>query len=62
GSGAAYRMSQWRLDGRVAAAPPVSAWEHIAPGSYQLIVSSPSGERSYPFSVTEGQTTTVEVR
>ena len=62
GSGAAYRMSQWRLDGRVAAAPPVSAWEHIAPGSYQLLVSSPSGDRSYPFSVTEGQTTTVEVR
>jgi hypothetical protein len=62
GSGAAYRMSQWRLDGRVSAAPPVSSWEHIAPGSYQLIVSGPSGERSYTFSVTEGRTTTVEVR
>jgi protocatechuate 3,4-dioxygenase beta subunit len=62
GSGAAYRMSQWRLDGRVAAAPPVSSWEHIAPGSYQLFVSGPSGERSYAFSVTEGRTTTVEVR
>jgi hypothetical protein len=55
-------MSQWRLDGRVAAAPPVSSWEHIAPGSYQLFVSGPSGERSYAFSVTEGRTTTVEVK
>jgi protocatechuate 3,4-dioxygenase beta subunit len=62
GSGAAYRMSAWRLDGRVNAAPPVSFWEHVAPGSYQLIVPGPSGERSYPFSVTEGATTTVEVR
>jgi hypothetical protein len=62
GSGAAYRMSPWRLDARVSAAPPVSSWEHLAPGSYQLIVSGPSGERSYPFSVNEGRTTTVEVR
>ena len=62
GSGAVYRMSQWRLDGRVSAAPPVSSWDHIAPGSYQLIVSGPSGERAYTFSVTEGRTTAVEVK
>jgi hypothetical protein len=62
GSGAPYRMSPWRLDARVTAAPPVSSWEHVASGSYQLIVSGPSGERSYPFSVTEGRTTTVEVK
>ena len=63
GSGATYRMSAWwGLDGRMTAAPPATVWDHIAPGSYQLIVSGPSGDRSYPFSVTEGRTTTVEVK
>jgi len=62
GSGATYRISPWRLDGRLDAAPPISSLEHLAPGSYQLIVSGPSGERSYPFSVTELGTTTVEIR
>jgi hypothetical protein len=54
--------SWWGLDGRVTAAPPATIWEHIAPGSYALITSGPSGDKSYPFSVTEGRTTTVEVK
>lgn len=60
--GAAYFVGPWRLDGRVTAGPPATVWEHVAPGSYHLIVSGPSGDRSYPVNVAEGRTTTVEVR
>ena len=60
--GAPYLFDWWRLDGRVSAGPPAAAWDNIAPGSYALITSGPSGEKSYPFSVIEGRTTTVEVR
>lgn len=61
-SGAAYLVNPWRTDGRINAAPPLTVWENFAPGSYQLLASTPSGEKSYPFTVTEGRTTTVEVR
>jgi hypothetical protein len=40
----------------------VTAVDNIAPGSYRLIVSGVSGEGSYPFTVTEGRTTTVEAK
>jgi hypothetical protein len=62
GGNAIYLLDWWRLDGRVSVGPPATVWDNIAPGSYALITSGPSGEKSYPFSVTEGQTTTVEVR
>jgi protocatechuate 3,4-dioxygenase beta subunit len=60
--GATYLLDWWRLDGRVSVGPPATVWDNIAPGSYALITSGPSGEKSYAFSVTEGRTTTVEVR
>ncbi len=62
GGGATYLFDAWRLDGRVTIGPPATVWDNIAPGSYALITSGPSGEKSYAFSVTEGHTTTVEVR
>lgn len=60
--GGVYLLDWWRLDGRISAGPPAAAWDNIAPGSYALVTSGASGEKSYPFSVTEGRTTTVEVR
>jgi hypothetical protein len=45
----------------VAIAPPVTVWDHLAPGSYRLIVEGEGGEKSYSFSVAEGQTTRLEV-
>jgi hypothetical protein len=62
GGGATYLFDAWRLDGRVSAGPPATVWDNISPGSYVLITAGPSGEKSYPFSVTEGRTTTVEVK
>jgi len=61
-SGTPYLFFPSRRDGRVTIGPPISAWEHVAPGSYQLIVSGASGEKSYPFTVSEGATTTVAIR
>ena len=61
-SGAPYLFFPFRRDGRLVVPAPVAAWDHIAPGSYQLIVSSGSGENAYPFTVTEGATTTLQVR
>jgi hypothetical protein len=60
--GATYLFDAWRLDGRISAGPPATVWDNISPGSYTLLTSGPSGDKSYPFSVTEGRTTTVEVR
>ncbi|PYQ67831.1 MAG: hypothetical protein DMF54_02965 [Acidobacteria bacterium] len=62
GGGATYLLDAWRLDGRVTIGPPATVWDNIAPGSYALITSGLSGEKSYPFTITEGQTTTVEVK
>lgn len=61
-SGSTYLLNPWRSDGRVNPAPPLTVWENFAPGSYQLLVSSSSGEKSYPFTVVEGRTTALEVR
>jgi hypothetical protein len=60
--GAIYLLNLWRLDGRVSVGPPVTAVDNIAPGSYQLVVSGAGGDRSYPFTVSEGRTTTVEAK
>jgi protocatechuate 3,4-dioxygenase beta subunit len=62
GGGTTYLLDWWRLDGRVTVGPPATVWDNLAPGSYALITSGPSGEKSYPFSVTEGRTTTVEMK
>ena len=56
-SGGAVLLSPARLDGSVTLAPPVTAWAHVAPGSYALLLPGPNGEISFPFTVTEGQTT-----
>jgi protocatechuate 3,4-dioxygenase beta subunit len=61
-AGAPYLLFPGRLDARVSGAPPGSSWGGFAPGSYRLIVSGSSGESSYPFTVSEGATTTVQVR
>ncbi len=62
GSGAIYLLSPFRLDGTVHPGPPVTVWDNFAPGSYQLVVTGPYGEKSYPFTVAEGRTTTLEVK
>lgn len=62
GAGAPYLLFPGRLDARVSGAPPVVSWGGLAPGSYRLIVSGPSGENSYPFTVSEGATATVQIR
>jgi protocatechuate 3,4-dioxygenase beta subunit len=62
GAGAPYMIFPGRLDARVAGAPPAVSWGGLAPGSYQLIVSGSSGEGAFPFTVAEGQTTTVTIR
>jgi len=62
GSGAIYLLSPFRLDGTVHSGPPVTVWENFAPGSYQLVVTGADGEKSYPFTVAEGRTTTLEVK
>ncbi len=61
-SGAIYLLSPFRLDGSVHPAPPVTVWDNFTPGSYQLLVVGASGETSYPFTVAEGLTTTLEVK
>jgi large repetitive protein len=62
GAGAPYMIFPGRLDARVTGAPPASSWGGLAPGSYRLIVSGVPGESDYPFSIAEGQTTTVQIR
>ena len=48
-----------RLDGSVTVAPPVSVWQHIAPGSYSFVAPSGTSTTAYPFTVVEGQVTTL---
>jgi protocatechuate 3,4-dioxygenase beta subunit len=55
-------LSPWRLDGTVTATAPVSAWEHLAPGSYQWISGDGDGRKNTPFAVAEGQTTRVDLK
>lgn len=63
GSGAVYLLSPFRLDGRVAVAPPASAWEHLAPGRYVLTAAGAGGSpKTWSFSVSEGQTTRLDAR
>jgi len=40
----------------------VTVWDNFAPGTYQLLVSAADGEKSYPFTVSEGRTTLLEVK
>jgi protocatechuate 3,4-dioxygenase beta subunit len=61
-TGTPYLFSPARRDGRLSIGAPISAWDHIAPGTYQLIVALPSGDKSYPFTIAEGATTTVQLR
>jgi hypothetical protein len=61
-SGMPYPLNAFRPDGRVGGSAPVVAWEHLAPGSYQLLVGPPGGEKPFPFTVAEGQTTRVTVQ
>ncbi len=62
GAGSIYLLGPFRLDGTVHPGPPVTVWDNFAPGSYQLIVAGGTGEASYPFTVAEGQTTTLVVK
>ena len=61
-SGSVYLLGPFRLDGTVHPGPPVTVWNNFAPGSYQLVVTGPNGEASYPFTVAEGRTTTLAVK
>ncbi len=60
-SGLPYALGPFRTDGRVNGSPPLTAWDHVAPGSYQLLIGAPSSETPYPFTVVEGQTTRVSL-
>jgi protocatechuate 3,4-dioxygenase beta subunit len=62
GAGLPYQLNAFRSDGRISGAPPVVSWEHIAPGSYQLLLGAPGAEVPLPFTVAEGQTTRVDVK
>jgi protocatechuate 3,4-dioxygenase beta subunit len=61
-AGAPYLSSPWRIDGLVSVSPPAAIWENFPPGSYQLVVNGPGGERSFPFAVAEGRTTTLDMK
>ncbi len=61
-SGSIVLLTPWRLDGSLSVTPPVTVWEHLAPGAYRLMVSDGGGESAHPFNVIEGQTTQLEIR
>lgn len=61
-SGAVYLLSPYRLDGRVTAVPPASTWEHLAPGSYTLQSTGAGGPAVSSFTVSEGQTTRLDLK
>jgi protocatechuate 3,4-dioxygenase beta subunit len=62
GSGSPYLLGAFNVTGRVSVSPPGLTWQHIAPGSYQLIVQSAGSRGAFPFTVTEGQLTPVIVK
>jgi len=62
GTGAPYLLNAFRLDGVVTAMPPVTVWQHLAPGSYTFFVLSGEASQQYPFSVVEGQTTQLVIK
>jgi 5-hydroxyisourate hydrolase-like protein (transthyretin family) len=61
-SGAPYLLGAFNLTGRVSPQPPITTWQHVAPGSYNLMVQTGGGEKAYPFNVLEGQVTTLVVQ
>ncbi|HEV2063761.1 MAG TPA: carboxypeptidase regulatory-like domain-containing protein, partial [Thermoanaerobaculia bacterium] len=61
-SGAPYLLGAFSLTGRVSPSPPITSWQHVAPGSYNLMVQTSGAEKAYPFTVLEGQITTVVVQ
>jgi hypothetical protein len=61
-TGAPYLLSAFRLDGVVSATPPVTVWQHLAPGSYTFVDLSAQPNQSYPFTVAEGQTTQLQIK
>jgi protocatechuate 3,4-dioxygenase beta subunit len=61
-SGATYLLNAYRLDGAATATPPVTVWQHLAPGSYTFVVTSTGGSVPYPFNVAEGQTTQLLIK
>lgn len=61
-SGSLYLLGAFNLTGGVSPQPPITTWQHVAPGSYNLYVQTPGAEKAYPFSVLEGQITTVVVQ
>jgi protocatechuate 3,4-dioxygenase beta subunit len=61
GGGNPVLLGPNRLDGRVTVAPPVTVWQHLAPGGYAFAVPNSNGEATYPFTVSEGQTTTLSL-
>ena len=62
GSGSLYLLGAFNLTGRISVSPPITSWQHIAPGSYQLVVQGSGGQAAFPFTVAEGQITTVVVK
>jgi len=61
-TGAPYLLNAFRLDGVVTAMPPVTAWQHLAHVSYPCADLSADGNRPYPFTVSEGQTTQLVIK
>jgi hypothetical protein len=58
-----YLLGGFRLDGVLSVTPPVTVWQHLAPGAYTFVATSSSGgAQSYPFTVTEGQTTQLLIK
>jgi protocatechuate 3,4-dioxygenase beta subunit len=61
-SGQRYLLSPWRMDGQVNLAPPVTSWEHVAPGTYRLFAGPAGAQRPFAFTVLEGQAVSVDAR
>ena len=61
-SGNVYLLGMNRIDGLLFTAPPVVVWENVAPGSYTFVAGGATGVKSYPLTVTEGQTSRLELR